>query len=104
MSNDFVSEAPYEYTAPTPDKKTTSYSSVKVIVFASDQDNHEKGWAGIAPDIVDKRVKIVLSDGVEPEQLHGNKSFMADIEVTSQYNKTKKSFEPKEILIGNTNL
>lgn len=94
-----IAEAPKEYIAPEPDEQTLSYTNVDLVIYASDRDKQTQGWAGLAPGIVDKRVKFELGADIEPAKLHGRVRIKADISVISKFNRAKKAFEPKQILV-----
>lgn len=99
MDEQVIREIPEEYNAPLPDEKTVKYSDTPIVIYASDRDKSDTAWAGIAPGIVDKRVRFKLSDDVSPAHLHGRIRVRADIEVTSKFNKAKKAYEPKIVEI-----
>lgn len=103
ISHDFIDETPESYTPPVPDEKTESFSNVNVIVYASDREKTDQVWAGLLPGIVDKRTKFLLGEGINPKTLHGRTKFKADVEVLSHYIKSKKLYEPKEVLIEKVN-
>ncbi|WP_151963452.1 hypothetical protein [Acinetobacter oleivorans] len=97
----FIETVPENYTPPTQDEREKKYTNIDAWVYASDQDNRNKGWAGLVPDIHDKRVNFILSDNVDPAQLHsyGKRKIRADIIVHEKYNSQKKQFELKNIEI-----
>lgn len=99
IPHNFIDEAPEEYTPPTPEEKTESFSNVDVIVYASDREKIDQIWAGLIPGAVDKRTKFILDEGIDPKQLHGRTKFKADVEILSHYVKSRKLYEPKEVLI-----
>lgn len=98
-----IAEAPDTYEPETPAERTVKYSNAHIVVFASDQDNNDKGWAGIVPTIIDKRVKFTIAETVNPKNLHGRKNLMADIEVTEYFVASKKAYEAKSVEILKTN-
>lgn len=89
-----ISQTPDEYEVPVPDEKVTKYKNVGIVVFASDRDSYEKGWAGIVPGVVESRVKFVLNDAVDPSKVHGRTKLKADIAVVERYNSAKKKYKP----------
>lgn len=97
MPPEAIAEAPKEYVAPEPDERTLDYSNADIVIYASDRDKHDLGWAGLVPGIVDKRVKFDLDSSIDPSKLHGRVRIKADISVVSKYNKAKKAFEPRLI-------
>jgi len=94
-----IAEAPKEYISPEPEEQTTNYTNVDLVIYASDRDKLAQGWAGLAPGIVDKRIKFELGDDVDPKTLHGRVRVKADISVISKYNRRKRHFEPTQIII-----
>jgi len=101
LNVDLIKSTPAEYTPPTPEEKPVPYANVPVFITASDSRARRKGWAGSAPGIVDKAMRIVIADDVDPSKLHGNVNINADIAVIQKYNASKKQYEAKEILIKN---
>lgn len=57
---------------------------VDLQVRATNLDSHKAGWAGIIPLLVDRRVKLVLGDGVDPKQVAGKFTVRADVIVHSR--------------------
>lgn len=94
-----IAEAPSEYTPATPQEREVKYSDVEVIVYASDRDKSESGWAGIIPQIFERRVNFKLDEVVKPEQLHGRTRIRADVIVHERFVQTKKAYEPKFVEI-----
>lgn len=92
-----ISEAPEEYEPLPPTERTVSYSNADIVIYASDRDRSESGWAGIAPGIVDKRISMVLDITVDPAKLHGRTNVKADIVVLERYVPSKKKYEAKQI-------
>lgn len=103
IDHGFVDEAPAEYTPPVPQEKSETYSNVSVFIAASDRDKTESGWGGTVPGVVDKRVRFVLDDGVDPKSLHGRINVKADIEVHSRYVQSTKKYEVKQVVITKVN-
>lgn len=103
MPSDVIAEAPSEYTPEIPEEKERPYQNVELVVYASDRDRSESGWAGIAIGIVDKRTPMKLADGVAPDALHGRTRFHADIIVHERYVPSKKKYEAKQIELVSVN-
>lgn len=98
----FISETPSEYSPPIADERTDSYSSIEVIVHASDRDR-PSNWAGTVPGVVNKRVKFILGEKVDPKSLHGRINLLADIVVVSRFSVAQKKYIPQHIEIRATN-
>lgn len=101
IEREFIDQVPAEYSPPIPKEKTEFYDDVRVIIYASDRDKTDSSWAGIVPNIVDKRVRFTLADGVDPVKIHGHTRVIADISVTSRYAKSKKIYEAKSVELSN---
>jgi len=99
LNVDLIKSTPAEYIAPKPEEKAVSYANVPVFITASDSRGRRQGWAGSVAGIIDKPLKVVIADDVDPSKLHGNININADISVIQKYNPTKKQYVSKEILI-----
>lgn len=99
VHSEFINTVPETYQPPVPDEKEEPYSNINILIFASDKDRSESGWAGNIPSLFTKRVKFILGDDVQPSVLHGNVQVKADILVRERFNKTKRMYEPYEVLI-----
>lgn len=73
------------------------YSDVDIQIRALDLDNPSKGWAAVVPDIIERRVKLVLDPNVSAELLSGRLSFRGDITVISTLKNNE--YKPTEILL-----
>lgn len=103
IDKDYVSEVPSEYSPPVPQERNDMYTNVDVTFYASDRDHLDKSWAGIVPRVIDKRVRFVLDEKLDPKSIHGRLNVKADITVYSRYNKKTKSYSPYEVLIRKVN-
>ncbi len=99
----FINNVPETYQPPIADEREEAHSNVDILIFASDKDRSETGWAGNIPSLFTKRVKFILGDDVQPSTLHGTVKVKADILVRERFNKTKRKYEPYEVLILATN-
>lgn len=100
ISKDVVREVPKSYTPPMPNEKSEVYEGVRVFISASDKDNRRQGWAGSVYHILENRTKIILSETVSPEKLHGKTQVNANVSIIKRYNPEKKDYEVKEIIIN----
>lgn len=98
-----IKEAPSSYEPPEPKEREVQYKAVDLVIYASDRDKTESGWAGIIPTVVDKRTSLSLGDGIKPEKLHGRLRVKADVIVHERFNANKKSYEAKKIEVLATN-
>lgn len=99
IPSEYFKEAPKEYEPPKPQEVTKKYDQIDVLIYASDQDNHDKGWAGSLPRLIDSRTQFVLSGSINPKDLHGKKNIKADVEVTEKYNNQTKKYKPSKVEI-----
>lgn len=99
IKRDIIDKVPDHYEAPMPSERTASYENVVAVVYASDRDNHDKGWAGSIVGVVDTRTKFILDESIDPALWHGTTRFNANIKVTERYVPSKKKYEIKEVEI-----
>lgn len=93
-----VKSVPENYEPPLPEEKDEKYKDITLLISASDRDNADKGWAGVAAGVFDNRIKIQL-DGIDPKRLHGRTKVKADVTITSRYQKGKKQYVPMLIVV-----
>ncbi|MCB2301949.1 hypothetical protein LGR50_04220, partial [Acinetobacter baumannii] len=86
VESQFINTVPESYQPPVQEEREEPYSNIDIMIFASDQDRSETGWAGIVPELFTKRVKFVLGDDIQPNVLHGTKKIKADIVVKERFN------------------
>jgi len=99
IPTDVIHAAPEEYKPPVPEEKDERYKNVPLLISASDRDNPDKGWAGVAIGVHDSRLKIFLSSNVDPKNLHGKTRVNADITITSKYQSGRKQHLPVLITV-----
>lgn len=88
---DTVEFEPFEIDEPHPD--------ADVEIRATDLDSSSKGWAAIIRGLVDRRVKLVLEDGVDPQSLAGKFKVRADVIVKFRMSAKTKKMEPVSITV-----
>lgn len=103
LSKEFIAETPKEYIRPVPAEREAHYQGVEVVIYASDRDKMDSGWAGIVPGVVDSRVPIHLAEGIDPAKLHGRTRVKADIVVHERFVQAKKNYQPKMVELRATN-
>lgn len=86
---DTVDFEPFEMTDP--------HSDVDLEIRATDLDSLQRGWAAIIPGLVERRVKLVLGEKVQPEALAGRFKVRADVEILYRMNKRTKKMVPVQI-------
>lgn len=79
--------------------RESPHSNIDLYIYASDRDKSSIGWAGIVPDLFENRVKFELSEGVNPNTLHGQRKIKADIIVHEKYIASKKTYKPFKVTI-----
>ena len=88
---DEVDFQPYEIDQPHPD--------VDIEIRATDLDSSDKGWAAIIRGLVDRRVKLLLDDGVRTEALAGKFKVRADVSIKYKMSAKSKKMEPVSITV-----
>lgn len=94
---DTVRAMPREVAA-DPYESTIEYKDVDLEIRASDRDSSARGWAGVVRDLFDRRVKLVLADGIEAHSLANRFHVRADVVVTSRPDKAGK-LVPAQIFV-----
>lgn len=97
FGSDLVKDVPQEYAY---DETLTSetfreYRAIELELHAQDRDRGQTGWAAIPAGISDKRLKMRLVDGVNPNQLWGKNQVKGDIII--KYKRTGMDLTPTEI-------
>ncbi|MDN6275568.1 MAG: hypothetical protein ACTH23_02065 [Moraxellaceae bacterium] len=103
VSHSVLKELPENTDHLTPTQRAESYPDIDVYIYASDQDKGNNGWAGIVPDLFEKRVKFKLADSVSPISLHGRKKVKADIVVHQSFNRTTLEYDVDYVAIEAVN-
>jgi hypothetical protein len=86
---DTVDFEPFEVTDP--------HSDVDLEIRATDLDSLQRGWAAIIPGLVERRVKLVLGEKIQPEALAGRFKVRADVEILYRMSKRSKNMQPVQI-------
>jgi hypothetical protein len=99
VSSETIREIPYPGDS---DQKTDfdryqPHQSIKLELHAQDRDRAATGWAAIAGEISDQRLKVRVMEPVEPAELWGVDEIVADIVVVSKL--TSDGYVPAEIQI-----
>ncbi len=99
ISSDVIKEIPYPGDA---DKKNdfdryTPYDSIKLELHAQDRDRAATGWAAVAQDVCEKRLKVRVMDTVALNELWGKDQVVADIVLVSKL--TSDGYVPSEIQV-----
>lgn len=94
VTPEVLAEVPESYSPPEQQERDIPHSNIDIFIFASDRDKKEQGWAGIVPDLFERRLKFVLGENVNPDNLHGHRRVKADIVVHERFVQSKKRYEP----------
>lgn len=82
-----------------PDTYTRDHSDVDLEIRATDLDNPEK-WAAVIPGLVDRRVKLVLAPGINPDEIKRIYTARADVTITYKHTSSKSNpYQPSEIFL-----
>lgn len=79
----------YEFDQHVPD--------VDLEIRATDRDSSKRGWGGVIPGLVDRRVRLILADGISIADLADK--FVVRADVTVHYSKPEKSGIHKPVAI-----
>ncbi|SHM78183.1 hypothetical protein [Phytopseudomonas punonensis] len=88
---DSVDFDPFEIDQPHPD--------ADVEIRATDLDSSSRGWAAIIRGVVDRRVKLILEPGVDPQDVAGKFKLRADVLVKFRMSSKTNKMEPISITI-----
>lgn len=75
--------------------KYSSHHDVVLELHAQDRDKATTGWAAIARDVHDARLRMKVLDPVKPDDLWGKDTIRANIVIVSRL--TSEGFTPSEI-------
>ncbi|WP_024302216.1 hypothetical protein [Pseudogulbenkiania sp. MAI-1] len=75
------------------------YKDVDLSIRATNLDSNHQGWAALIPRLNDRRVKLVLADGVDPKKVAGKFTVRADVIVHSKPQGKKKEILPYQITL-----
>ena len=76
-----------------------TFLDVDLEIRALDLDSNTKGWAGVIPNIVKKRVKIEVKDGVDTSKLKINVKVRANVIVEYTMDKMSGKSVPSLIVL-----
>lgn len=94
-----IAAAPKKYEPPVPDKKIEEFSSILVEIRATDRDSHNSGWRVVVPSLSESRVKLAVDPGIDINDLSKHGAVLADITITSKYDKSKKQYKISEVFL-----
>lgn len=101
IGSSIVSEVPYSSASDKPQDfdRYQPYSAIELELHAQDRDKSATGWAAIAREISDKRLKVRVIDPIKPTDLWQKNKVKADIVLVSKL--TSEGYTPAEIQITN---
>lgn len=96
LSPEVVQSIPSEYVKEISEEPFKDFDGVDIVVRAMDLDRPVMGWAAIVPEVSDKRLPLVLEEGILPMTIPLGKYTPADITVIYKLekngNKTPKKY------------
>lgn len=101
VGSDVVQEVPYpaETDKSQDFDRYQSYNAILLELHAQDRDKSATGWAAVAKEVSEKRLKVRVVDPVQPADLWQKDSVIADVVVVSKL--TSEGYTPSEIQITN---
>lgn len=82
--------------------KTQPFTSLELIIAASDKDKQTSGWAAILPEdhaYPHARVKLELAEAISPLDLMYKKQLLCDGELYIKIDRSKNTYKPSKILL-----
>jgi hypothetical protein len=98
IPSDVITVSPSDL-AQDPFESETIYRDVDLQIRAQDLDSASRGWAALIPGLIDRRVRLVLGEGIDVGDLAGRFSIRADVEVLYRMDGRTKSMRPQQITI-----
>ncbi|WP_397384790.1 hypothetical protein [Prosthecobacter sp.] len=95
---DVVNMIPPGYKKEDAEEPFKDFEHVQIVIRAIDLDRPANGWAGIITEISDRRLPVVLADGLEPGTVPAGKNIDADVTVLYKVGKNGNK-EPKKIML-----
>lgn len=62
-----------------PSDNEVLHTKADVYLRATDLDSNSRGWAALVPVVADRRLKLELGPGIQPDLLYGQKKLTADV-------------------------
>lgn len=98
ISEEVIQAIPADYKAEEAEEPFRDFQKVQMIVRAADLDRPLTGWAGIVPEVADKRLVLSLAPEIDPAKVPIGKYFNADITLLYRLDKQGKN-TPKRLLL-----
>jgi hypothetical protein len=103
VESDVIREIPYVGESEDKvdfDRYTPAYG-VELELHAMDRDKSATGWAAVAKDFSGKRLKLRVMEPVQPSDLWGKSTVLADVVIVSKL--TSDGYTPWEIQVTGVN-
>lgn len=81
ITSETVRAMPSHIAEPELEQHIEDFENVALDIRAVDLDSLKKGWAGVIPEISEKRVRLQLDPGVDPSQLMANPHLRVNVTV-----------------------
>lgn len=98
IPSDVVQKAPVDVVL-DPLEQEEVYKDVDLQIRATDLDSVNRGWAGLIPGLVERRVKLLVSEGIDSTALAGKFSVRADVKVLYRMDDRQKKFRATQITL-----
>jgi len=95
---DVIQAAPSDISK-DPHEQEEEFRDVDLQIRATDMDSATRGWAALIPDLINRRVKLVLDDGVDAKQLAGKFSVRADVRILYRMDARSEKLRPVQITV-----
>lgn len=95
-----IAATPEAYEPPVPQTKTESYVRTLIQIRQVNLDDLAAGWRVVIPGISDKRLPLVVSDGIDAKALmRSGGVIQASIDVIKKYDSRKKDYVISEVFL-----
>lgn len=99
LTKETVLAAPSSIDVPK-DQHEEALPDVDLHIRATNLDSPTKGWAGLIPGLIDRRIPIELADGVDPKQVASRFKVRADVTVVYELKGKAKKLTPVRIIVN----
>ena len=91
---EIIDTVPTQYEKPERDDPFELKNNIEISIRALDLDKPDQGWHAVIEDITERRVKLTLAEGIDPNKLPIGKTFKADVVIV--YKETTRGKTAKE--------
>lgn len=96
MDTEIVTQTPSAFSMEQ-DEYTQEFNDVDLEIRATDRDKNTSGWGGVIPNIVNRRVKLILADDIDLNRLSKHANIRANVVVHFRYVPSRNKFLPSLI-------